>query len=186
MGIFTGVDPSLDSTGIVSIYQPPRASDAPEEFFVDRVRSKSDPEDTIRDLANRIGQVCEEVLRVVPPGAELVAVEGPAFNALRQTGAHRNAGVWWRVVGKLSIMRGLRIAVVEPTVLKKYATGNGRASKDEVYAAAIRRYPAADVNNRDEADALVLAAIAARLYGDPVEKSLPAANIAALDKVKIT
>ena len=45
----------------------------------------------------------------------------------------------------------------------------------------VRRYPHVDVTGNDEADALVLAAIAARLDGHPVDE-IPAAHVATLTK----
>src|SRR5690606_38220704 len=59
-------------------------------------------------------------------------------------------------------------AVVAPTPLKKYVTGRGNASKDEVLAAAIRRWPDAAINGNDEADAYALRAMGLDHLGHPV------------------
>ena len=72
---------------------------------------------------------------------------------------------------------------VPPALLKKYATGRGNAAKDEVLAAVVRRYPHADINGNDIADAVVLAAMGARHREAPIENSLPALNASALAKV---
>lgn len=47
----------------------------------------------------------------------------------------------------------------------------------------IRRYPQVDITGNDIADALVLAAMAARRLGFPIEEALHQANLAALDKI---
>jgi crossover junction endodeoxyribonuclease RuvC len=69
-------------------------------------------------------------------------------------------------------------AVVTPQQLKKYATGYGsgkNCGKDKVLAAAIRRYPMAEVDGNDVADALVLAAMGADHLGCPLA-TVPQAN----------
>ena len=49
--------------------------------------------------------------------------------------------------------------------------------------AVAKRYPHVDVQDNNQADALVLAAIGARLAGHPIEDGLPKANVEALAKV---
>ena len=106
------------------------------------------------------------------------------MNSRNPGSAHDRSGLWWMTVDMIAA-RGLGFPlVVPPTVRAKYATGKGNAGKDEVLAAVIRRYPAAQVNNNDEADALVIAAIAARLGGDPIEESLPVAHLDALKTLR--
>jgi len=118
-------------------------------------------------------------------GADLVVVEGPSFASKSgsQTGHHERAGLWWFVMDAVD-GAGLRWLEVPPTSLKKYATGKGNAGKDEVLAAAVRRFPAVEVRGNDEADALWLAAIGADLLGDPMVE-MPAANRAALAKLSL-
>jgi crossover junction endodeoxyribonuclease RuvC len=48
----------------------------------------------------------------------------------------------------------------------------------------IRRYPDVDVDGNDVADALVLAAIGCRHLGSPLEESLPANHLAAMNKIR--
>jgi crossover junction endodeoxyribonuclease RuvC len=80
-------------------------------------------------------------------------------------------------------LQGSPVVEVAPALLKKYATGKGNAGKDEVLAAAIRRYPMANITCNDIGDAVVLAAMGARHLGEPIESSLPQVNHTAMEKV---
>jgi crossover junction endodeoxyribonuclease RuvC len=80
-------------------------------------------------------------------------------------------------------MQGDLVAEVPPATLKKYICSRGNAPKDQVLAAASKRYPHIDITGNDVADAVVLAAIGARHLGFPIEESPPRANLAALDKI---
>lgn len=84
--------------------------------------------------------------------------------------AHERAGLWW-IITRMLWRQHLPYAVVESTKLKKYATGYGggkNSGKDRVLAAAIKRYPMADVDGNDVADALILAAMGADHLGHPL------------------
>ncbi len=131
---------------------------------------------------------CAWTARVVPPAgitgcerlhwisrelgdwtADLTVIEGPAYGTQRvnQRGHHERAGLWWMV--RCQLWRaGQPAAVVTPTCLKRYATGRGNAPKDAVLAAAIRRYRDLEFDGNDQADALILAAMAADHYGQPL------------------
>ena len=115
-------------------------------------------------------------------GADLVVIEQPAYS---QSGGstHDRSGFWWMVVGRL-LAAEVPVAEVTPGGVKKYATGSGSSGKDAVLAAVIRRYPAVAVSGNDEADALVLAAMGARWLGAPLEASLPAVNLQAMEAVR--
>lgn len=82
----------------------------------------------------------------------LVVVEGPSFASPGQQ-QHTRAGLWWVVVagingGPLVNDPPIPILVVPPATRAMYATGRGNASKDEVLAAAIKRYPSFDHRQR--------------------------------------
>ena len=62
---------------------------------------------------------------------------------------HPNPSLWWLVVAELSPY--CQIYEVSTTQVKKYATGKGTASKMEVMAAAIKRYPRGPASDHAEA-----------------------------------
>lgn len=98
--------------------------------------------------------------------ADLYVIEGPAYSRALGIGHHEAAGLWWAV--RLELWeREIPVAVVPPSVLKKYATGRGNASKDQVLAAAIRRYAHMPISCNDEADAYVLYAMGLDYLGHP-------------------
>ena len=80
---------------------------------------------------------------------------------------------------------GVEVLPVPPAVRAKYATGKGNAGKDEVLLAASRRYPHAPIVGNDDADAVVLAAIGARMLGEPIEDSLPKTHLDALARLSL-
>lgn len=128
----------------------------------------------LRRLAGMIVNECID--------ADLVVVEGPSYAS--DTGkAHDRAGLWWLVVGRLT-GGGLNVVEVPPSTVKTYATGKGNASKDAVLAAVIRRYPAVEVSDNNEADALALAAMGARFTGHPLEHELPKTHLRAMNGVR--
>jgi crossover junction endodeoxyribonuclease RuvC len=130
----------------------------------------------LRTLAHNICTHCA--------GANLVAVEEPAYSKTMGQ-MHDRSGLWWLVVARLTA-NGIPVAEVPSTVLKMYALGKGGGAdtgKDAVLATVVRRYPAADVTSNNTADALVIAAMAARHSGCPIEAELPQTHLRAMDKV---
>jgi Holliday junction resolvasome RuvABC endonuclease subunit len=117
-------------------------------------------------------------------GVDLVAIEGPSYGNQgqgRQAGHHERAGLWWIIRCALAT-RDIPVAVVPPATLKRYATGRGTADKASMVLAAARHFSWYE-GTEDEADALMLAAMAADHLGEPIA-AMPAANRAALDKVE--
>ncbi|MGI6878795.1 crossover junction endodeoxyribonuclease RuvC [Microbacterium sp. gxy059] len=171
--IYVGLDLSLSSTGIATI----------TSAFTTVARVKTKPAgSSSRDKANRLDRIIGLIRAEIPRTDDtVVAVEGPAF-ASNDRGAHMRGGLWWMVRSMLED-DALDVLVIPPSNVKKYATGRGNAGKDEVLAATIRRYPDVDITGNDEADAYVLAAMAARYTGHPIEASLPEAHLAAMKGV---
>ena len=179
--VVIGLDLSLTASGFAwfAVDAPPYATTIP---------SKGKTADSLLDRSVRLETIAQRILNSMPEGipAPLVAVaiETPAHN---QTSGHHHdrSGLWWLTVSAL-LGQGYNVYEVSTTQVKKYATGKGNASKMEVMAAAIKRYPDLDIANDNEADAVVLAAFLARALGDPIEESLPQANLAALDKFSVS
>lgn len=54
------------------------------------------------------------------------------------------------------VQRSIKCIGVSPTKLKRWATGDGKAKKDQMVAAARRMFPDRAITGDDEADALML------------------------------
>jgi len=179
-----GWDLSMTSTGLCVI-------DA-GTISLTRVRSKparAEGKPSLRQRHDRISTLEATVWATIgltnpEPAAwpDLIVVEGPSYGSTGGT-AHDRSGLWHRALA-FPLSLGIPVVEVPPTIVKKYATGNGGADKDKVLAAVIRRYPDADVDGNDVADALILAAIGYRHIANPIEASLPAVNLTALTKIR--
>lgn len=109
--------------------------------------------------------------------ADLVAIEGYSFGS-HMAYAHALGELGGAVrVGLFEAMRPY--VEVPPAILKKFTTGKGNASKQEVLAAAIRRFGFAGSND-NEADAWMLKQMAECHY-QPY--SIAKVQLDALDKV---
>ena len=167
-----GIDPSLTATGLAT----------PTGLHV--VTSKLAADDSMRNRRDRLTRAADEieftVVEAVMPRTALIVIEQPAYSKTNYQ--HERSGLWWMIVDRL-LDAGHLICEVSPSARAKYATGRGRASKDEVIAAVVRRYPDHDVRDNNTADALILRAMGCRYLGDPLEDGLPIAHKAALENV---
>ncbi len=169
-----GLDLSLTSTGIAVIRTVgQRGGDVKVETF--RVRSTP----VGKSIHQRMATLTHEVMEYAAD-ADHVTMEGPAYLAGGNS-ASALTGFWWLVRHELWRNSKAEVTVVPPPTLKKYAAGMGNASKDEVLAAVIRRYPMAEVHGNDEADALALAAMTVDKLGLPLV-TVPVHHRVALDK----
>lgn len=129
-----GLDLSLTAVGVstqgkTSVLGYPMPSPA---TYMDEVRR-------LRHLSARIDVACRE--------ADVVVIEN--FPSRANYRAHQ-MGEIHGLVKVVLLQRGTPFALVDNTQLKKYATGRGNASKDEVLAAAIREgYPGSNNNGAD-------------------------------------
>lgn len=168
--LIVGLDLSLTSTGAASVLggKAGLACIRPDPGAGDHLR--------IDFVRTRVWQLAAH--------AALVVIEGPSYGSV--TGKqHERAGLWW-ICTRMLWRAGIPYAVVAPAALKKYALGKGSGKgtgKDQVLAAAVRRYPMAAADGNDVADALVLAAMGADHLGCPLAP-VPQANRAALAGVK--
>lgn len=158
-----GIDPSLTCTGLAG------------HGWTDTIK----PGD--RRGADRLVWIRDTLTDRWLAGVDLVAMEGPAYSRQGQAGHHEGAGLWWLIRIALA-SKGVPAAVVTPGSLKLYATGKGGAGKDVVMREVARRFPWFE-GGEDEADAVVLAAMAADHLGEPMV-AMPATHRAALAKVE--
>ena len=160
-----GLDLSMTDTGIAGVM-----SDG--AILTDHITSKGRKDATVSERRERLKLIVDGIQShpLVRAGAGRceITIEGPSYGSTGGA-AHERAGLWWLTVDVL-LAALFRVHVVAPSTLKKYATGKGNASKDEVIAGVVRRYPQADVTNNNVADAVVLAAIGARHACHPVDE----------------
>lgn len=107
--------------------------------------------------------------------ADLVVIEAPAWSRAKQTGHEELSAL--RVMVRHRLWRlDIPYALVPPTTLKKYTTGNGTASKqlmvftmDDRYGAGLSNVLVKD-GRYDRADALALAAMGYDHVGHPLKQ----------------
>jgi len=170
-----GLDLSMTSTGVATI-------DELGQIVTLTEKSKGSRTDDLPTRRRRLRELADRIVAHTP-GARLVAVEGPSF-ASTGSGTHDRSGLWWLVVDSL-MAAGTPVVIVPPATRMIYAAGAGNAGKDKVLASVVRRYFDVEVGGNDEADALVIAAIAARLIGRPVEESMPQSHLRAMAKLSL-
>ena len=184
--IFVGIDPSLSGTAVVVILSDGTAHS--KRFSTAGHRHDSLSERN-RRLCKITGWVIDYISEFVgdEQGSVEIAIEGPAY-AQTNGSHHDRSGLWWILVDELHKVYGEgHVIDIPPTSLKKYATGKGNANKDEVLLSVARRYSTAPTiftgQSNDEADAFVLAAIAARMNNTPIDEGLPVVQVDTLKKM---
>lgn len=146
-----------------------------------RIRTVSVPKGDEHAQTERLDGIVLQVETFVKLNAtELVVIEGFSFGS-QNSMAHVIGGLGYMVRDRLN-STGVPWLTVAPKKLKKYATGNGNAPKDQVIADAVRRFPDCPSQN-DEIDAYVMWAMAHDGTGHPVV-DLPQTHRAALTGVE--
>lgn len=153
-----GLDLSLTSTGVASTGGLTRTI---------RPRTTGD---------RRLVEIAFEA-KVATVGADLVVIE----NFVTRSPSASLTGMVHGAVRTALMEHGRRYVLVPPAVLKKYATGNGAATKADMAVALFKR-AGIELPTDDEVDAWWLRAAGLQLLGEPVVQ-LPAAQVAALDKI---
>lgn len=180
--IVAAIDSSLANTGLarLEITDHSPATDGLRKAVWTTMTVKSDP---AKDTEYHPGQLkrmrlISKQMGLFLADADMVIIEAPAYS--KNIGmSHERAGLWWMLYAAAgAVMHGDPL-VIKPNLRAKYATGNGNAGKDEVMLAASRRYADAPIRNNNEADAVVLAAMGARLAGMEVD-SVPKTHAVAL------
>lgn len=168
-----GLDLSLTGTGIATYDPDPRRPSPVATKTVTTARLTGHPRLAEILLAISDLRHCELVV------IEDVWLGLKGNTALRLAELHGLVKHWlW--------LRCIPYVLVQPAQLKLYAVGKGGgngAGKDQVLLAVERRYGGlTTVTDNNQADALVLLAMAAEHYGSPLAP-VPAAHVAALAKV---
>lgn len=155
---YIGIDPSLTSTGLAILQIN---SDGIPTLKTETICMTSKKADRLFDIHERVTtQVTQTIeLGFIPQGA---CIEGAAFNAINR------ADDMGQVRGiLLLLLRQFKLPylTVAPTRLKKYATGKGGASKENMVDAALSEWD--KVMSDDEADAAWLAHLACAFFDTP-------------------
>jgi crossover junction endodeoxyribonuclease RuvC len=124
------------------------------------------PLDIARRLA-RMDATLEWLRTEMARGCDLLVVEGMYVDRVSSDLLER-AWLWGRVVG-LAHDRRIPVAIVWPSVLKEFATGDPQADKAAMEDAARARWPEVEIVDDNSADSLWLAAAGARFLGSPIE-----------------
>ena len=172
--IALGFDLSLTGSGVGAV-----GPNGIESFTFGRKGKRGEP---LAMRLERIETLADECVNVVHYYMEypLIATIEDAFNS-GQGSSHDRAGLFWMVASRLSKL-GIPTVLVHNTKVKIYATGRGSGlSKDEVLLATVRSHPTAPIENNDEADAVNLALMGARLIGQPVDGELPKVRLRAME-----
>lgn len=164
------IDLSLTGTGL--------AFPGPDGVVVTTVGEK-DTSPGIEDFLDRVDRLGFRIMTAAQVvTGDLIIIEGLSLHS-KSSSLDRIFASWWLVVKQLIAVTGRAPVVVTPQQRAQYATGKGNSPKDSVLLAAARRYPEVDIQNNNEADALVLYAMAQRHLGQALEQSLP------LDHLKV-
>ena len=115
-----GIDQSYNSSGIIVLE---------DDIIIHAERFQSD---TDRDRFGQAYQIALRIADVVDTfKPNIVAIEGLAFgmkgNVTRDLG-----GLQFVIVAHLQEVKKQPVQIVAPLTVKKYATGNGRAKKEEM------------------------------------------------------
>lgn len=172
--IITGLDLSLASTGLARITLDQAGRH--EQVELQRLRgplpkwpANSEAKRPIAHNLGRMDKITREILAWTE-GSDWVALEGPSFGSARpgQARGHwERGGLWWHIRLEL-YRRDVPVAQIPPTCNKIYCTGSGKADKREMQFHVQRRFPWAEVDGEDKADAFGLALMCAHHLGHPL------------------
>ena len=155
--IVGGLDLSLRSTGMA------KANTTTGQLIATAVRPRVTGHDRLEYLLGAVvpwlageGHRCDVV---VVEGVLMGKVMGNSILDLAGLGTLVRHELW---------RHGVPYALINPSTLKLYATGNGHADKAAMVAAAYRLLPQVTTRTNDEADAVWLAEAGCRHYGHPL------------------
>lgn len=165
-----GIDSSLTATGLARIDVSNTADDIASFDIVTATVGAGPPgkDKTKRAMTRR---VCHLIDQIEPAfeGVDAVGIEGLAYSA-GNSSAWVLAYVWGRVI-ELCERHDVPLTVVATSAVKKFAVGKGAGpgtDKDHVLAAAIKLFPAADLDSNNEADAAIVGATVCQQLGLPI------------------
>jgi Holliday junction resolvasome RuvABC endonuclease subunit len=160
--VITGIDLSLSNVGIATVL-----AGAELRTSTLTLRSSGRQKPTIPERWQRLETMVQQITRRIG-AADVVVIEGPSLRS--RYGPHWDtAALWWAVVGYV-LRTGATLGVAPPTVVKRFATGSGKADKSAVAAGMTRLWPDVDAHGEHEFDALTLATMGAQYVGVDVPR----------------
>lgn len=160
-----GIDPSL--TGFAICYSEPGKA-------LKDSRWSSKPADGVRDRCARYEQLMRGVLQLVPAlHPALVLIEAYAFSKGEQYGHHDIAEFGGVLRTELCKRTTCPIVEVAPNTLKKFTTGDGKASKPLMISELAKKHGRRFASD-DAADAFALCQLGLALTGQIPEPSTKA------------
>lgn len=120
---YIGIDQSYTSTGLVILNS--------QNKIVHHMVISSDPKE---DKFKRAWEISEAIkIKVKEYMPCRIAIEGLAF-AMQGNATKDLAGLQFLIVSKIKFQLNKKITIVPPNTLKKFATGNGQANKNDMLA----------------------------------------------------
>jgi crossover junction endodeoxyribonuclease RuvC len=145
MGNIVGLDLSLCATGIIVIND--KGDILEKKLIVSTPKEENTP---------RLLKICLTVMDVVNRSKpDLVVLEGPAFGVSKTISIFQLGELAGMTKEKLFI-QNIPFRIVPPTVLKKFITGKGNATKDIVMLKIYKKY-GIEFEDNNLADAYALA-----------------------------
>lgn len=180
VSIVVGLDPSLTNTGIAVL-----VNGAP--LLLTSTGLGSPDGKSHQHRSRRVRAVCQSVLLHVTQGShglwpDLVVIEGILEHGPMLPSAIDRHQLWGGIYGGLDA-KNIPVVVINPSTLKVWVTGHGRASKGEMLTAVRAWWPNITIRNHDIADAAALAAIGAMHAGDPMPFTVKDRHRNSLDAV---
>ena len=152
-----GLDLSLTATGICLLEDG-------NVVLLDTIKSKPSGKTPTEELT-RLQKIVSDIEDVVVDHEDIdvVCIEGLAFMARNTTALVQLSGLNYLVRNMLHEYRK-RFVIVQPTSLKKFATGSGASPKDVVILSTYKRFEQTILDN-NQCDSFVLAKIGEGIAG---------------------
>lgn len=149
MTAVVGIDLSLTATGLAAVTSE-------SMYETTSVKSTGKRGDTLIQRAMRIEKIVDATNHFATRWrADLIVIEGPSI--MSKGGSNWDRAWLWGSVVEVLLSSG--VAVVPPTVLKKWAAGKGNADKAAVAVGIARLWDQFECESDNEADALGLASM---------------------------
>ena len=126
-----GIDQSYTSTGIFIAFND-------EDEFAGKIITTSPDKENPLQMFDRSRYVADQIVELIHEhNVGRVVIEGIAMGNIKGNSNRDLAGLQFTIINaiKLAYEDGVEIEVVSPTMLKKFATGKGTASKVEMFEA---------------------------------------------------